>query len=86
MSEKLIARPTFNRKSCKWNIAVYTKGEEIKLGHSIENSDFFQYTEFDSKKDAVAYIENSENLTMKNHVTEMLQKYGRISDESWVRK
>lgn len=63
MEGKIIARPTFSRKSGKWNIAVKTDRGEIKLGDKIDDL-FFKYVEFDSKKDATKYIEEDSRLTL----------------------
>ncbi len=58
------ARPKFNRTSHKWNIVINYYDEEIKLGH--EENGFVKYSEFDTKADAIKYIENKEGLQLKS--------------------
>jgi hypothetical protein len=59
----LKARPKYNRTSKKYNIAVNNQGHEIMLGH--QNGAFVKYTEFNSKKEAIEYIESrKDKLTL----------------------
>lgn len=76
MKKKLIARPTFNRISGKWNIAIETDKGEIKLGNMVDKF-FMKYVEFDSKKLTEDYIKNDDRLELKNPMSELLKKYGR---------
>ena len=59
----MIARPKYNRTSKKWNIACMVDGEEIKLGHS--EGIFVKYESFNSKQQAIDYINNREGLELK---------------------
>ncbi|GEM_PF-4622549 len=65
MSDKLKARPKYNRDAKKWNVVVEHKGREIPVGHSIGNSDFFERTKFDTKQDAIKWIEESGKFELK---------------------
>lgn len=49
MSDKLKARPKYNRTENKWNIEVEKEGNFYPLGKPIGEL-FFKRTEFDTKK------------------------------------
>jgi len=64
MSEKLKARPKFNRRSGKWNIYIEHEGKEVPLGKVIGNGPFFETSEYGSKKAATEYINAVDKLEL----------------------
>jgi len=66
----MMARPKYNRSSGKYNIAVNHNGEEILLGKA--DGIFVKYTEFNTKQDAVNYINSGSRLKLANSIKEMI--------------
>lgn len=58
MTNKLIARPKYNRTSKKWNIYIKHEGKEIPLGKMLDDGIFFELNEYESKKDAIKIIKS----------------------------
>lgn len=64
MSDKLQARPKFNRTSGKWNVYIEHEGKEIPLGKQIDEL-FFKTNEYDSKQIATDFINSVEKFELK---------------------
>jgi len=66
MSDKLKARPKYNRENKVWNIIIDKDGKEIPLGHYIGKSElFFERKEFDTKEDAIEHIKSVDKFEFK---------------------
>lgn len=60
---KILATPKLSKKK-KWNIECEKDGELLLLGRMIDNL-FMEYTEFDTKQEAIDYINSNERLQLR---------------------
>lgn len=71
MKEIMMARPKYDRKSKKYNVAVNCHGEEILIGKA--EGIFVRYSEFDTKQSTIDYINSKEKLTLAKNLLEMVK-------------
>lgn len=60
----LVAKPKVNNETQKWNIEMETStGERVLLGYKIHGI-FVIYEEFNTKEEAIKYIQKREDLKL----------------------